>query len=54
VAKVVPDRIFSIAFHPTQLKTLVVAGDKCGRYVTVACAKGGRVGAVGSNVHAVY
>ena len=37
VAKVVPDRIFSIVFHPSPLKTLVVAGDKCGR-----CAAGRR------------
>lgn len=31
VAKVVPDRIFSIAFHPARRKTLVFAGDKWGK-----------------------
>ncbi|KAM7436162.1 WD repeat-containing protein 76 [Porites harrisoni] len=31
VAKVVPDRIFSIAFHPARCKTLVFAGDKWGK-----------------------
>ena len=31
VAKVVPDRIFSLAVHPTEDKTLVMAGDKWGK-----------------------
>ena len=31
VAKVVPDRIFSLAIHPTEDKTLVMAGDKWGK-----------------------
>lgn len=30
VAKVVPERIFSLAIHPTEDKTLVLAGDKWG------------------------
>ena len=30
VAKLVPHRIFSMAFHPAKYKTLVVAGDKWG------------------------
>ena len=31
IAKVVPERIFAINFHPTALRPLVVAGDKRGR-----------------------
>nr|XP_022314589.1 WD repeat-containing protein 76-like [Crassostrea virginica]XP_022314598.1 WD repeat-containing protein 76-like [Crassostrea virginica] len=31
VAKVVPDRIFSLAIHPTEDKMLVMAGDKWGK-----------------------
>ena len=31
VAKVVPQRIFSLAVHPTESKVLAVAGDKWGR-----------------------
>ena len=31
VAKVVPQRIFSIAVHPTEGKVLAFAGDKWGR-----------------------
>ena len=31
VAKLVPNRIFSIAFHPARYKTLVFAGDKWGK-----------------------
>ena len=30
VAKLVPHRIFSMAFHPAKYKTLVLAGDKWG------------------------
>ena len=30
IAKLVPHRIFSMAFHPAKYKTLVVAGDKWG------------------------
>lgn len=30
IAKVVPHRIFSMAFHPARYKTLVLAGDKWG------------------------
>lgn len=30
VVKVVPDRIFSVCFHPTVEKTIVVAGGKWG------------------------
>ena len=30
VAKVVPERIYSVAFHPTSHKTIAVAGDKLG------------------------
>ena len=31
VAKVVPNRIFSVAIHPSESKVLVVAGDKWGK-----------------------
>ena len=31
VAKVVPQRIFSLAVHPTESKVLAFAGDKWGR-----------------------
>ena len=31
VAKVVPQRIFSLAVHPTETKILAFAGDKWGR-----------------------
>ena len=30
IAKLVPHRIFSMAFHPAKYKTLVFAGDKWG------------------------
>lgn len=30
VAKLVPHRIFSMAFHPAKYKTLILAGDKWG------------------------
>jgi len=31
VAKTVPDRIYAMAFHPSETHTLVAAADKCGR-----------------------
>ena len=31
IAKLVPHRIFSMAFHPAKYKTLVLAGDKWGK-----------------------
>ena len=31
VAKVVPQRIFSVAVHPTESKILALVGDKWGR-----------------------
>ena len=31
IAKVVPQRIFSVAFHPSETKPIVFAGDKWGR-----------------------
>ena len=35
VAKVVPDRIFSLAIHPTNSKLLIAAGGKWGNFISV-------------------